>query len=938
MDEVDYSDASSTFTSSGTFTSSSTIPGLGALSGKAIKRLGTSVVNGLDAFLIRRRLAQLEAIFENKSVSLSGSDTLESLYSDLLELSRRSVYPPSIHKRAFRLIMGVVGGMEFEPLAAAVARWQFSESYDLLSAIVLCLRSEVLPDADYLAGLDAYKVRLPYASSELSSSGIFTAFLLYLSLTISLSQKPAFAKLVIGVNILTFITEYYPGIHELKSYWPRHLLPAQLVLRTLLEKLDPIEDVSAISQLLELLPVTTEDTPFGDQLPSSIHSNVLYFRNMRPSQPLIQIEAIIQQKSVSSTEPSASNLSLYIDLLELSRPMYRLSSRIQAFHAIMGIVGGMEFEDLVAGLVGWPLSESHYLGWPLSESHGLFKAMVFCFRTQLQAGGLRRDLHLLEARGMDAYMVKLPYSSWEGLHIGPDLYIAFLLFIGLAISHSSAAFSRIFIDLDILTFISELYPYILELKSHWPKHLIPVQLLLRSLLEKLDPIKDASVHQLRRLLALNPEDGPYRTDTISSIQSNIAYFRTVNRQPLAQIEAIVGYQTIPHTLKSHGIDLLELNRAMYSLSIRTRAFCQIMAKIGGLDFKNLAAAVAEKPISLSSILLGSMLLCLQHKLNSIEGEQLDVYHAAGLDAYKRSQLVHAESISAPDLCNPLLMFFGHAISLSTGPAFSRLVLGLDILMFITMGILEPLNDLPPLGVHLVLIALLEKLDPVKDTSSIAQLQEIWMTITSSITSQLQTMLLLSDMTTLESASRRWLVQIENLLGQEKPHSLADQLSLAQTIYCGLLELSQRGCTLSIQMQASHLIRWMATVRMISYYEGHDPVFRRPLMPHYFLQQLGNSDLDLPNFTVFVQGGSPQSISILVTKETSIGDIKSFLVAGHYVPLSFWISNQAFLTIPGRFRPLEDGEMLGELGLGSLSHLQIRPRRGRVFPSKTSSAC
>ena len=39
--------------------------------------------------------------------------------------------------------MGQVGAMEFEDLAAAVMDWPLYETYDLLKAMILCLRAGV---------------------------------------------------------------------------------------------------------------------------------------------------------------------------------------------------------------------------------------------------------------------------------------------------------------------------------------------------------------------------------------------------------------------------------------------------------------------------------------------------------------------------------------------------------------------------------------------------------------------------------------------------------------------------------------------------------------------------------------------------------------------------------------------------------------------------
>lgn len=38
------------------------------------------------------------------------------------------------------MIVGVIGGTEFEDLALAIAEWKLSESYDLLKKLLLCFR------------------------------------------------------------------------------------------------------------------------------------------------------------------------------------------------------------------------------------------------------------------------------------------------------------------------------------------------------------------------------------------------------------------------------------------------------------------------------------------------------------------------------------------------------------------------------------------------------------------------------------------------------------------------------------------------------------------------------------------------------------------------------------------------------------------------------
>ncbi|KAE9407838.1 hypothetical protein BT96DRAFT_1013757 [Gymnopus androsaceus JB14] len=252
-----FSETDSTFISTGSF--SSTIPGIGALSGKAIKRFGSVVVKSVDAILIRRRLVQIEDVLGQRSDGMPDSCDIEALYSDLLELAAPS-YSLSVRTRAFRLIMGNIAGLEFKALADAVVNWDsLSESCDLLSDMISCLRLEGCltnldaPEANILhaAGIDAYKTRLPYTSSSGSSHCI--AFLLFVALSVSLSQDSGFSRILMKLDMLQFITDIHPGILEPGFQWSNQLLPAQLVLRALLEKLDSDNDSLYVTKIQKLL-------------------------------------------------------------------------------------------------------------------------------------------------------------------------------------------------------------------------------------------------------------------------------------------------------------------------------------------------------------------------------------------------------------------------------------------------------------------------------------------------------------------------------------------------------------------------------------------------------------------------------------------------------------------------------------------------------------
>ncbi|KAJ3840605.1 hypothetical protein EV361DRAFT_918938 [Lentinula raphanica] len=278
------SEASSIYTNTDTFTSSSTIPGLGSLSGKAIKRFGSAVVNGVDAILIRRRLAQIEDTLGPTSDGIAEASVVKSLYDDLLELSR-PVYGMAIRTRAFRVIMSKVGGMNFEDLAQAIIRWPISDSYDLLKSMMACLRqdsnhsetqsvhnlldSTKPPRLDIFlaAGNDAYRSRLPFAPSKIDPrKSLAIAFLMFIAFSVVSSSKPSFSRLVLEIDLLSFLTHFYPDISISIPHQPvtaqlrgtRYLdrlkyFPAHLTIHTLLEKLDSNQDALFVSQLQSIL-------------------------------------------------------------------------------------------------------------------------------------------------------------------------------------------------------------------------------------------------------------------------------------------------------------------------------------------------------------------------------------------------------------------------------------------------------------------------------------------------------------------------------------------------------------------------------------------------------------------------------------------------------------------------------------------------------------
>lgn len=122
-------------------------------------------------------------------------------------------------------------------------------------------------DAFHVTGLNAYKDRLPYAglkaytqqssdvalAEEEESRYLCIPVLLFIALTISLSKTSHFSSDKLEI-LLTFIAEIYPDIIKLRLHCSDLLTPAKLVLRALLDKLDPI----SMGRVHKLLAITTE--------------------------------------------------------------------------------------------------------------------------------------------------------------------------------------------------------------------------------------------------------------------------------------------------------------------------------------------------------------------------------------------------------------------------------------------------------------------------------------------------------------------------------------------------------------------------------------------------------------------------------------------------------------------------------------------------------
>lgn len=78
-----FSGSDPTWTSSG-----STIPGIGSLTGKAIKALGSIVLRGLDRFIIYAHIRAILSKFPHSDTQAATIEGIQEIYDIILELSR----------------------------------------------------------------------------------------------------------------------------------------------------------------------------------------------------------------------------------------------------------------------------------------------------------------------------------------------------------------------------------------------------------------------------------------------------------------------------------------------------------------------------------------------------------------------------------------------------------------------------------------------------------------------------------------------------------------------------------------------------------------------------------------------------------------------------------------------------------------------------------
>ncbi|KAJ7115270.1 hypothetical protein C8R44DRAFT_794364 [Mycena epipterygia] len=121
-----------------TTTSSSTQWGPGALAGKAILAMGKAVVRSAEHLIILRRMSAIKAATPCSDDSSAQFGSLETMFDDLLELSRPMLYPEAIRIQAMQIIMAQIAGKQTLHLRDSISRWEIEhdELVAFLSEIV----------------------------------------------------------------------------------------------------------------------------------------------------------------------------------------------------------------------------------------------------------------------------------------------------------------------------------------------------------------------------------------------------------------------------------------------------------------------------------------------------------------------------------------------------------------------------------------------------------------------------------------------------------------------------------------------------------------------------------------------------------------------------------------------------------------------------------
>ncbi|KAJ8073283.1 hypothetical protein PM082_020155 [Marasmius tenuissimus] len=256
------SDLSSLYSSISSSTRT-TVPGVGYLSGKAIKRLGEVVLNGVDNVLVNRQLSRIEASVKTDDAWYQDTPSLEvkEMCRILLELSHPG-FPFSTRMRAMRVIMALIGSMSFIGLATVlVDLGSTSKLQRHLCDVLDCLwdskssenarKRETGDEATRkkifklrAAGYESYVAASPRAHT--STLLLSSPFILYLALIATLGSG-SHTRLILSqeLNIVRFLRSI--GLFDNETQTDIGIMAGRLLMQVLRLRLNPITDESLTS-------------------------------------------------------------------------------------------------------------------------------------------------------------------------------------------------------------------------------------------------------------------------------------------------------------------------------------------------------------------------------------------------------------------------------------------------------------------------------------------------------------------------------------------------------------------------------------------------------------------------------------------------------------------------------------------------------------------
>ncbi|KIM74478.1 hypothetical protein PILCRDRAFT_702827 [Piloderma croceum F 1598] len=133
-------ESTSSIVSSDTDASSDTTTGLNTFSGRVVIGLGDAVLQGVDHFIILRRLEVIKSAFPHDDKV--APENIGALYDDVLELSRINLYSERIREQALRILLIQINNRKTRYLIQHLVRWPSVEIVVFLSEIMACMPSE----------------------------------------------------------------------------------------------------------------------------------------------------------------------------------------------------------------------------------------------------------------------------------------------------------------------------------------------------------------------------------------------------------------------------------------------------------------------------------------------------------------------------------------------------------------------------------------------------------------------------------------------------------------------------------------------------------------------------------------------------------------------------------------------------------------------------